>query len=66
MESFPILQHEPVDEKGQPMSMAEIGVILAQVRPARRSGKKETEDGTRVHVHYGAFRPPTAQAIQDA
>ena len=48
----------------QPMTMAEVAVMLTKVRQASRPGRHE--DGTRVHIHYGAFRQPTPEAVEDA
>ena len=48
----------------QPMTMPEIAVMLAKVRQASRPGRKE--DGTRVHIHYGAFMPPAPEAVEEA
>ena len=46
----------------QPMTMPEVAVMLAKVRQASKPG---TEDGTRVHIHYGAFMQPTPEAEVD-
>jgi len=47
----------------QPMTMPEVAVMLTKVRQASKPG---VEDGTRVHIHYGAFTRPTPEAEQDA
>lgn len=49
-----------------PMTMNEIEKALAGVRPATKSGDPKSEDGTRVHVHYGAFGKPTERAKEEA
>ena len=46
------------------MTMPEVAVVLAKVKQASRPGKRE--DGTRVHIHYGAFRPPTPEAAEES
>lgn len=48
----------------QPMTITEVAVMLTKVRQASRPGKME--NGTRVHIHYGAFRQPTPEAAEDA
>jgi hypothetical protein len=47
-----------------PLSQTQISVALATVRQASRPGK--VEDGTRVHIQYGAFRKATDAAKIEA
>ena len=49
---------------GIPLGLVDLAVILSQVRPASHPGR--VEDGTRVHVHYGAFGPRTDEAKTEA
>jgi len=47
----------------QPMTLPDVAVKLAKIRQASKPGQ---EDGTRVHIHYGAFTTPTPEAVEDA
>ncbi len=50
----------------EPLSQTDIAVTLAQIRPAAKSGKKSSENGTRVHIHYEAIGEQTEKDRQEA
>jgi hypothetical protein len=56
----------PAKLKPVPMSVAEVQDFLTKNGCKGSTVAGKSEDGTRIHVWYGAFRAPAAMAIQEA